>query len=65
MRFEAAKAAAPYVHARLASFDHNLLTKRLTDLTHDELLELRKRYEDTDTLTFGANHHRCGRDCGA
>jgi hypothetical protein len=50
LRFEAAKAAAPYVHAKLASIDHNLLTKRLTDLTHGELLELRKRYAATLTL---------------
>ena len=37
MRFEAAKAAAPYVHPRLSAIDHAVSANSLDDLGHEEL----------------------------
>jgi hypothetical protein len=41
-RFEAAKAAAPYVHARLAAVEHSgsITTKRATEVSDDELANI-------------------------
>ena len=41
-RFEAAKAAAPYVHARLAAVEHSgsIGLKRATEVTDDELANI-------------------------
>lgn len=41
-RFEAAKAAAPYLHARLAAVEHsgNIGIKRATEVSDDELANI-------------------------
>jgi hypothetical protein len=41
-RFEAAKAAAPYVHARLASVEHSgtIATRNASEVTDDELANI-------------------------
>src|SRR5262245_58235614 len=45
-RDEMAKAAAPYVHPRLAAVDHSgeMSVRRATDLTDDELLAIAAQY---------------------
>lgn len=42
VKFEAAKAAAPFVHARLAAVEHSgsLTTRRATEVTDDELAHI-------------------------
>lgn len=50
VRFDAAKAAAPYVHAKLSTIDQTINRKTsVEDLSNEELISMIREFDEADT----------------